>query len=347
MQLNEQALIKELKSEKPAHLFLLYGSETYLIQLYIGQIVERAIGQKRDSFSYQELNGKETSVETIVDACQTFSLLGEGKCVVVKDLAVDKLKQAELDMLYELLEGLEERTTLVLAFYEQGQKPGAKFTKLFKEGEKRGIVAKLEPRTAGDLKKFVVSYVKKQGAEIKAPLAEKLVALCGEDMARIRNECDKLVAFKKGGEVDEASVDALVCATTEATAFELSRAILQGNRKNAFFKLQQLFELREAPVAILSAISLSFIDLYRGRVAQTARASQEQVVADFRYKGREFRVRNALRDCGSYSTAFLRSCIQLIKDTDRQLKSVKTDDQVLLQELVAKLFYLRDKERKA
>ena len=106
-------------------------------------------------------------------------------------------------------------------------------------------------------------------------MAEKLVALCGEDMARIRNECDKLVAFKKGGEVDEASVDALVCATTEATAFELSRAILQGNRKNAFFKLQQLFELREAPVAILSAISLSFIDLYRGRVAQTARASQE------------------------------------------------------------------------
>ena len=42
---------------------------------------------------------------------------------------------------------------------------------------------------------------------------------------------------------------------------------------------------------------MAFLDLYRARTAMTVDKRQNDIINDFKYKGREFAVNNAYRDC--------------------------------------------------
>lgn len=97
-------------------------------------------------------------------------------------------------------------------------------------------------------------------------------------------------------------------------------------------------------MAILGALASGIIDIYRAKVASRQGKGVNEVLAAFDYKGREFRVRNAFREVSRCSTAFLRSAIQLLTETDQQLKSARISDQVLMEELLTKLFVLRQQE---
>lgn len=48
---------------------------------------------------------------------------------------------------------------------------------------------------------------------------------------------------------------------------------------------------------ILYVLSMSFVDLSRARAAISAGVETSKAAADFGYKGREFAMRNAFRDC--------------------------------------------------
>lgn len=92
------------------------------------------------------------------------------------------------------------------------------------------------------------------------------------------------------------------------------------------------------PVAVLGALNASFIDLYRCKIAREQGLSAADVTGAFPYKGKEFRVRNAMRDADRFSRQRLAHCVFLLADTDYQLKSSRSDAQILMQEAVTRLF---------
>ena len=69
-------------------------------------------------------------------------------------------------------------------------------------------------------------------------------------------------------------------------------------------------------------------------------------MAAFDYRGRDFRVRNAMMEVSRCSTGFLRGAVVLLTEADTQLKSSRIKDQVILEKLITQLFVLRkEKER--
>jgi DNA polymerase-3 subunit delta len=99
--------------------------------------------------------------------------------------------------------------------------------------------------------------------------------------------------------------------------------------------LADLFELREEPVAILSTLIMSFVDLYRARAAKDSGASQAQAAERFGYKGREFRVRNAWNS--RLSAAALTDALDILNRCDRSLKGSGVDGRILLEQTVVRL----------
>jgi DNA polymerase-3 subunit delta len=121
---------------------------------------------------------------------------------------------------------------------------------------------------------------------------------------------------------------------TEARIFDLSKAILSGQARRAMSLLADLFELREAPIAILATLILSYVDQYRARIARDSGVSQKEMAERFGYTS-EYRVRGAY---GSrLSTAALRQALEALYDCDRRMKSTGIDDKILLEQTVVKL----------
>lgn len=89
---------------------------------------------------------------------------------------------------------------------------------------------------------------------------------------------------------------------------------------------------------ILGALSMSFADLYRAKCAIAAGKGEQEMTEDFRYpKNRGFAVRNAFRDVRGYSLEYLRRCMRLLYEADRKLKSSRTEERLILEQMLGKM----------
>lgn len=63
----------------------------------------------------------------------------------------------------------------------------------------------------------------------------------------------------------------------------------------------------------------------------------------FDYKGKEFKLKNAERDSANLSMSVLKGSLQLLLDTDVALKSSRTDNRIIMEQLLAKLLMVSGK----
>ena len=56
---------------------------------------------------------------------------------------------------------------------------------------------------------------------------------------------------------------------------------------------------------------------------------------------REFAIRNAMRDCGSMTVPQLRTCIRILRETDKSCKSSRTAPRLLLEQALVRMLQVR------
>ena len=62
-----------------------------------------------------------------------------------------------------------------------------------------------------------------------------------------------------------------------------------------------------------------------------------EIAADFDYKKRAFSVKYAMRDCRSMSVPQLRTCVRILRETDRSCKSARTAPRLLLEQAIVRM----------
>ena len=121
---------------------------------------------------------------------------------------------------------------------------------------------------------------------------------------------DKLCALSGYQTVTTAMVAEMGTVSLEADVFEMIRMITAKNATGACKKLQTLLRLQQEPIPITAAMIGSYVDLYRVKLGAAKRKSYSTVFKDFGYKGREFAMRNAFRDCRKLPQQFLRRALE-------------------------------------
>ena len=66
-------------------------------------------------------------------------------------------------------------------------------------------------------------------------------------------------------------------------------------------------------------------------------AGESEIKQNFSYRGRDFVVRNSLRDCQKYPLPVLRDSIQYLAQTDYRLKTSRADSRIPLEQAVTEL----------
>jgi DNA polymerase-3 subunit delta len=160
---------------------------------------------------------------------------------------------------------------------------------------------------------------------------------CLCDSLTIRSEVKKLVDYANGREVTLQMVNDLVSNYYDVNAFDFSKAIVSMNGQLALKLLNELYALNAEPIAVLSAVTVAFVDLYRVKTALATNRNESDILADFNYRGREFVVRNYIRDARRVRLEHVRECINILKSTNLALLSSSVDGKILLEQAVAKM----------
>lgn len=340
MAMTEAALRRHLQEEPLKPVYFLYGEEPYLTAYYADQLARHAVGDDpMGEFNLQRLDGQSCSLETIEEAAVQLPVMAERKCVLVQDLDVAKLPAGETDRLLSLLSDPLESCVLVFwqSSVEADVKKNAKWKKFLAAVERAGMAVGFPRKTTAELQKLLCAGAARRGCVLSPDTAKALVERCGDDLYRLMNELDKLCALADGGEITVRQVEQMTAPQLEASVFDLSRAILQGSHARAYEILRRLAAEREEPVMVLGVLGSAYADLYRAKVAQLGHARADSLSASFAYRGREFRLRNAARDCERLSIRSLRESLEVLAWADRQLKSSAPDKWAVLEQAACRL----------
>ena len=345
-QINEKELNRTLRSGPPSGVFLLYGSDHYLVDRYAALIVDRAV--KGDKiFNYERIDGAKIDFDHLYDSVLTLPMMADRRAIVLDDPDIDKLSAGDLDKLLQILGEAVEPTVLVIAIKQNEflPKKSNRCRKVLEAVDRLGIAAELGERSAADLAAFVIKRCAAAGCSISKENANLLVSKTTGELIAVQNEADKVIAFTGSGEVAREAIDRLVSATVEAEVFSLSKAILAQDYTRAQSILAALIYLREPAVNILHVLSMAFVDLCRARASISAGVETSKAASDFGYRGREFAMRNAYRDCRKLPQNFLRRALEVLAQADFTLKSSGADEKIVLQKTITELFLLLGEER--
>ncbi|MDD2954728.1 MAG: DNA polymerase III subunit delta [Oscillospiraceae bacterium] len=340
---SESDLLKHLKESDLLPVYFLFGEQGYLKRLYQKRIADKAVPKASQPFNLTVLEGRSTTVDEIADSAEALPLMAQRRCVVVNDLEVDKLDAREYAKLEELLSSPPDSSVILFLYSDLlfPAKPTGRCKNFLALVEKNGGWARLDARSPRETERYIAAMAEKNGCSMAPDVCRYLSQRCSDDMQSLGNEVDKLCAWAGGRAITREDIDLCCIAVLDASVFDLAKLIIRGSYQNAMDKLTELLDMREEPVAILGALSASFIDLYRAKSAREAGRSADQAAGDFRYKGREFRIRNAFRDADRFPKAMLRRFLGLLAQADYSLKSSRTDPVIVLQETITRMFVLR------
>lgn len=339
--LSPSDLLKRLKAGELSNAYYIYGKDIAAVENATKAVMKKHMGKDWES-SAAKLCGSELNVSELCDMLEICPMFSEWNGVVINDLNGEELSSDDLKLVTEAIGSLPDYTLLVINItgfdVNNGKKTmTAKNKKLADAVEKKGVVCSCELKTMAVLAKYITDKAQKSGCGISKRAAEMLVDICRYDTLKIENELAKLCAYRENGEIQCEDIEELVDIGIETDAFRLSKAIAGYNPPLAMEILNKLIRKREEPVAVISAVSMSFLDLYRARTAMASGKRVNDVIVDFRYGGRSFAVENAFRDSRRISVESLRKCIDILRNADRSLKKTGAIPQLILEKTVTEL----------
>ena len=211
----------------------------------------------------------ETSPETVISACNSYSLFGEGAFVLLKNL--DAWNAAQKAKIIDYLKDPSPEADLVML----GAKLGAR-ERLLVTVQKAGKVHNFEQPTGKALARWAVDYAEEQGLTISENVAEELVARCSNDKVRASREIEKLALYAVGTATME-DVEALCSPDLQSNIFQFVDALGAGDRGRELELLQALLRTGEPPLRIVYMIRRQFRLLARARTLFADGASRSEV----------------------------------------------------------------------
>lgn len=339
----EQELAKSVRSGEIQRAYYFYGRDVGTLELYTKRLAAKLVPKGQDTYNMHFFAGKELDLSQLTDCAEQLPMFAERVCILVNDFNAEDWPADRLTLLTDCIKNLPETTTVV--FYMTGldvcsgkKYPTPKNKKIADAVSKAGIVCEFAEKKPHELAKSIISKVEKAGCSISKPDAEYLAGLCLCDMVLLGNELSKLTAYAGAGAITRREIDLLVSRQLDSNSFMLAKAAAMFDASQAMRLLDELFAQKIEPVAILSALAMSFNDLYRARIAMNEGKGQSQVTEDFHYKSnRSFAVRNAFRDAARMSTEHLRFCMRTLAQTDAALKSTGADGRLLIEKAIAEM----------
>ncbi|MGN1118804.1 MAG: DNA polymerase III subunit delta [Oscillospiraceae bacterium] len=338
--IEEPRLKSELKAGVLARVYYFSGEEIFLTKMYTERIIKAAIGDGDMEMNFMKYSGNPKADE-LSDYTDSMPFFAERKCVLLADLEPESMDTPEVNAYVKLIENLPDTTVLIIAETSVEvdiKKPKAKTKKIIAAAEKAGASCEFRYMSLPQIAAMSVKKAARAGCVLSPEDGAYLAQLCGRSLSTVSNEVEKLCAYKGEGQITREDIDKLTPKLIDTSVYTLAGELFAGRTDAAFRVLDDLFAQRIEPVVILSALSGHFVDLYRAKLAQGAKATANDAAAAFKYPpNRAFVMRNAYSSAKKLSERYLGECVDILYGTNLLLNSSKADKRGLIERALVEI----------
>lgn len=310
--------------------YLFYGTENYFIDLEIEKIKEQ---YKIEDLSISRYDLTENSLDEILEDASTVSLFSEKKLIVVTNafLFANSTKKNEenisLEALVLYLEQGNPDTQLVFVCSKVNM--NKKITKLVK---KFGVVK--EFTTAQNIKGVVSDLF--NGYQVSSDTIELLIKRVGNDPLLLKQECEKLKAYKiEEKEITKKDILEMTHKTIDMDIFKLIDHIILKEKESALETYHEMLKYNEEPIKLIIMLANQFRLMYQTKTLIKMGYREDEIAKKLNVH--PYPVKLALQKGRNYPEERLLCLLSKLADLDYHIKSGKIEKELGLDLFIMEL----------
>ncbi len=218
-----QTIIGNLQKKIYHPIYFLTGEEPYYIDKISDYIAENVLNDAEKGFNQTIFYGKDTEVQTIVEASRRFPMMANQQVIIVKE--AQELKKIE--QLKAYVDHPLNSTILVLNYK---YKKLDKRTGFSKSLSKVGVVFESKKLYENQIPRWIENYLAKTNHSIAPQATIMLSEYVGTSLGKVANELDKLViALPENTKITPEQIEKNIGISKDYNVFELQNALGEKN----------------------------------------------------------------------------------------------------------------------
>lgn len=341
--LDEDGFGRLLKAPLTQHVFLIFGDDSYLKEVYSERLLKAVLPDETlKFFNLHTYEDDETSLDEIFADADTLPVMAEKICLLVKNYPLDQLGEKALKELEEPLKAVPETTVLIFHYptvdFTGMRRNYPKWAGVIEIFNRCGVAVELTHRTQKKTAQMLVRGAASRGTSIDPDTAAYMIGVCGDDLGTLLNEFNKLCAYADGAPITKEMVDGIVTKSVEASVFDISAMIFTGNADKAFEIVYELLRQKTPVQSIMGALNQAYMTIYRYKTAMAAGRSIGELLNDMGYKSdQDYVFRKIAGPAAKFSMTKVRRSLEILIEADVKSKSTAASPETLLTEVIAKL----------
>lgn len=252
---------QRLKAGEIGPLYLFEGRERYLRDIALQELEAATINPGLRDFNRTVISATNGGVEPMLGLARQYPMISTRRLVVVQDFEAVS-DERELEMLKSYLS--EPASTTVIVFVTDGMDNRRNIATMLRKTCQTVLFSPLDDQQAA---RWVVDYAARAGCDLDVSTASGLVTTVGVNLTRLVGELEKLINYVRDPSaragtptrITRAEIDLLVRYTHEHSNFELTDAIIAGERKRALQLLDRLYTNADESAQSLSLMIVGAI----------------------------------------------------------------------------------------
>ena len=320
-------LKKHIKEKDLKGIYLLYGEEVYMKEVYLKKMTDLIDYGGFEDFNHIVIDPEESDFSETDDAIESFPVMCEKKVIVIKDSGIfQKAKEEEKKYWSKRLDNIPDH--IILIFDEESVD---KRNALYKKIVKNGLDVEFCHIQPSEVVTWVEAEVLREKKKIDKNVAEYFVSLCDEGMSYVKNELDKLLCYCDK-EITRSDVDRLVSKAVGVRVFDLTDCMIADDMDGALAVLSELKTIREPAFKILYLLFSTFDKMLRALLMLQNGENHNDIAV--KIGAAPFIVKKYVNGARMFGEDFLTERVMKVADIDLAIKNGEIGDWEALENYV-------------
>ena len=329
---------KNIKKGQFAPIYLVYGTEAYLINETKQLLIEHVLQEDEMDFNFSQFDLEEIPVETALEDVETLPFIGERRLVFMQNpffLTAEKSKSKVEHNVKRLEAYLSDPVPYSIVVLTAPYEKLDERKKITKELKRKAVLVEAKKLGDRELKVWINERVAEYHVQIDDQATELLLELAGTNLMMLTNELDKMALYVGDDKrITVEVVEKLVAKSLEQNIFTLVDSVLQRKMESAMTILHDLLRQNEEPIKILSVMAGQVRLLYQVKELSRQGYSQQKIAGQLRVH--PYRVKLALEKTSEFQERELLSIIDDLAEADYKMKTGQADKAITLELLLLK-----------
>ncbi|WP_404443825.1 DNA polymerase III subunit delta [Sutcliffiella horikoshii] len=332
--------LKKIKAKHFAPIYLLLGTETFLMKEIRDSIIEHALDEEEHDFNLSFYDMEEQPVDVAIEDAETLPFMGERRVVVLSNpffLTAEKNKSKVEHNTDRFLAYIQEAAPYTIMVIQASYEKLDERKKIVKQLKKYAEVMEVQPLGERDLKAWMKDKAMQNGADLSDAAAEELLKIAGVNLSVLSQEINKMAMYigVSEPEISVNVVKKLAAKSIEHSVFELIEKMVHRKVDEALELFYDLVRNNEEPIKLHALIANQFRLLYQVKDLSEQGYSQQKMAGILRVH--PYRVKLASQQGRYFERGELMKMVDDLAEADYLMKSGKIDKQLAMEMLLIKL----------